>query len=389
MAIVALADSLLSRLLAVGVQSLVLAALVWALCRYLPRLDARTRAWLWWLVAAQMVVGLVWHAPVALPLLPAEPVAVQVAMSAAAESLPAAVMSESVAAVMPMAASTPQESWVDTGVLLLVAWLAGVAVMLANASRHAWRLRQQIACARPCRDRRARETYRALGRHLGIAALPALRVSDDIDSPQLARPWRPVLMLPCAGLASMSDDDLHMALHHELAHLQRRDLWWAWMPALAQYLFFFHPVAHLAVREYALAREVACDAAVLEDERHAPHAYGRLLVKLGVSTAPSPALAGASPTFRILKRRLLMLQHTASPLRASALALTIGVVLLGVVPYRVIASSTPAASVAAAPVAVPAIAPQASPVATPSAAATRAVVAAVVQKSNLYLVSRP
>ena len=50
---------------------LLLAALVWALCRYLPRLDARTRAWLWWLVATQMVVGLVWHAPVALPLLPA------------------------------------------------------------------------------------------------------------------------------------------------------------------------------------------------------------------------------------------------------------------------------------------------------------------------------
>lgn len=73
MDIVALADDLLSRVLAVGLQSLVLAALVWALCRYLPRLDARTRAWLWWLVATQMVVGLVWHAPVGLPLLPAEP----------------------------------------------------------------------------------------------------------------------------------------------------------------------------------------------------------------------------------------------------------------------------------------------------------------------------
>ena len=34
----------IDRVLAVGLQSLVLAALVWALCRYLPRLDARTRA---------------------------------------------------------------------------------------------------------------------------------------------------------------------------------------------------------------------------------------------------------------------------------------------------------------------------------------------------------
>ncbi|WP_448674060.1 M56 family metallopeptidase [Pseudoxanthomonas mexicana] len=369
MDLVALADGLLSRLLAVGLQSLLLAALVWALCRYLPRLDARTRAWLWWLVASQMVVGLVWYAPVALPLLPAEPVAAPVVVAMAAEPATYAVPAM---AAGPVPAT---QARFDTGVLLLAAWLAGVAVMLANTLRHVWRLHGQVRHARPCRDRRVQALYRALAQRLGVAAAPELRVSDDIDSPMLARPWRPVLMLPASSLATMSDDDLRMALHHELAHLQRHDLWWAWMPALAQHLFFFHPVAHLAVREYAFAREVACDAAVLQDEQHAPHDYGRLLVKLGVSTAPSPALAGASPTFRILKRRLLMLQHTASPLRAGALALTLGIVLLGVVPYRVIASGTPAAP--SAPVAPVVVAPPATPTVAPSPrAAPRAVVVA-------------
>ena len=370
MDLVALADGLLSRLLAVGLQSLLLAALVWALCRYLPRLDARTRAWLWWLVASQMVVGLVWYAPVALPLLPAEPVAAPVVVAMAAEPATYAVPAM---AAGPVPAT--QASRLDTGVLLLAAWLAGVAVMLANTLRHAWRLHGLVRHARPCRDRRVQALYRALAQRLGVVAAPELRVSDAIDSPMLARPWRPVLMLPASSLATMGDDDLRMALHHELAHLQRRDLWWAWMPALAQHLFFFHPVAHLAVREYAFAREVACDAAVLQDEQHAPHDYGRLLVKLGVSTAPSPALAGASPTFRILKRRLLMLQHTASPLRAGALALTLGIVLLGVVPYRVIASGTPAAP--SAPVAPVVVAPPATPTVAPSPrAAPRAVVVA-------------
>ena len=370
MDLVALADGLLSRLLAVGLQSLLLAALVWALCRYLPRLDARTRAWLWWLVASQMVVGLVWYAPVALPLLPAEPVAAPVVLAMAAEPATYAVPAM---AAGPVPAT--QASRLDTGVLLLAAWLAGVAVMLANTLRHAWHLHGLVRHARPCRDRRVQALYRALAQRLGVVAAPELRVSDAIDSPMLARPWRPVLMLPASSLATMGDDDLRMALHHELAHLQRRDLWWAWMPALAQHLFFFHPVAHLAAREYAFAREVACDAAVLQDEQHAPHDYGRLLVKLGVSTAPSPALAGASPTFRILKRRLLMLQHTASPLRAGALALTLGIVLLGVVPYRVIASGTPAAP--AAPVAPIVVAPPATPTVAPSPrAAPRAVVVA-------------
>ena len=344
MDLVALADGLLSRLLAVGLQALLLAALVWVLCRYLPRLDARTRAWLWWLVASQMVVGLVWYAPVALPLLPAEPVAAPVVLAMAAEPATYAVPAM---AAGPVPAT--QASQLDTGVLLLVAWLAGVAVMLANTLRHAWRLHGLVRHARPCRDRRVQALYRALAQRLGVVAAPELRVSDAIDSPMLARPWRPVLMLPASSLATMGDDDLRMALHHELAHLQRRDLWWAWMPALAQHLFFFHPVAHLAAREYAFAREVACDAAVLQDEQHAPHDYGRLLVKLGVSTAPSPALAGASPTFRILKRRLLMLQHTASPQRAGAPP----------------APAAPVAPIVVAPPATPTVAP--SPLAAPRA----------------------
>lgn len=363
MDLVALADGLLSRLFAVGLQSLLLAALVWALCRYLPRLDARTRAWLWWLVASQMVVGLVWYAPVALPLLPAEPVAAPVVLAMAAEPATYAVPAM---AAGPVPAT---QARFDTGVLLLAAWLAGVAVMLANTLRHAWRLHGLVRHARPCRDRRVQALYRALAQRLGVVTAPELRVSDDIDSPMLARPWRPVLMLPASSLATMGDDDLRMALHHELAHLQRRDLWWAWMPALAQHLFFFHPVAHLAAREYAFAREVACDAAVLQDEQHAPHDYGRLLVKLGVSTAPSPALAGASPTFRILKRRLLMLQHTASPLRAGALALTIGIVLLGAVPYQVTASAPVAPTPAVAPTATATATAQARPAVAPRAVA--------------------
>ncbi|MFT3669803.1 MAG: M56 family metallopeptidase [Pseudoxanthomonas sp.] len=397
MGLEAFADLVASRLLAVGGQAVLLAALVWALCRFLPRLDARTRAWLWWLVATQMVVGLFWYAPVGLPLLPAAPsaaVAVQavpMTIDVAASAVPA---STTATALQPAVA---QDAGLQIGwpVWLLAAWLAGVAVMLLNTARHGLRLRGQLARATPCTDPRANAEYAALGRHLGLDTLPALRVSDEIESPMLAGPWRPVLLLPAAGLARMRGDDLRMALHHELAHLQRRDLWWAWMPALAQHLFFFHPVAHLAAREYGLAREVACDAAVLADERHAPHDYGRLLVKLGVATAPSPALAGASPTFRILKRRLLMLQHTASPLRSGALALTIGLVLLGAVPYQVTASA-PKAPVAASPAAAatnatapvaataataatPAAAPVAATAATPAArpaAAPRAVVTA-------------
>jgi hypothetical protein len=139
-----------------------------------------------------------------------------------------------------------------------------------------------------------------------------------------------------------------MALTHELVHLQRRDLWWGLLPAAAQHLFFFHPLAHLAAHEYALAREAACDAAVIAGNRHCAHDYGRLLVRLGVAPRPSAGLASASPTFRILKRRLLMLQNTATTPRVVALLLTVAVAALGVVPYRIVAATHQAGSAAPA-----------------------------------------
>lgn len=370
MDMLAWADLVLSRLLAASAQALVLGALVWALCRYLPRLDAGTRCWLWWLVATQMVLGLLWPSPIGLPLLPADPAPVmQMAQAAAAApDVQSAVAGQSAiaSAADPAAAS----GWRDAPwqAMLALAWCIGVGALLARSLRDFLRLRRAIVRSRACRLPAVEAAYLSLGAELGIARLPVLRISDAIDSPQLAGPWHPVLLLPAQQLARMSATDLRMALHHELTHFQRRDLWWGWLPALAQHLFFFHPLAHLAVREYAFAREAACDAAVMADPRHAPHDYGRLLVKLGVAPTPAPALAGASPTFRILKRRLLMLQHTTSPLRSSALALTIGVVLLGAMPYRVTAGRAPAAAAAPAslvPVARADAAPQADPVAAP------------------------
>jgi len=64
-------SELLMRLGWTSVQSAVLVALVWGVCRLLPQLPAATRCRLWWLVAAQAVLGLVWSSPLELAVLPA------------------------------------------------------------------------------------------------------------------------------------------------------------------------------------------------------------------------------------------------------------------------------------------------------------------------------
>jgi hypothetical protein len=105
---------------------------------------------------------------------------------------------------------------------------------------------------------------------------PRLRVSTDIATPQVTGLIHPVILLPVGTLESFSTRELSLTLCHELMHVQRFDLWHGWIPSIAARLFFFHPLARLAAREAA------------------------------------PAVAGASPTLRTLKRRLLML-HDSPP----------------------------------------------------------------------------
>src|SRR5205823_5399692 len=103
--------------------------------------------------------------------------------------------------------------------------------------------------------------------------------------------------------AQLSPDELRMALAHELAHVRRSDLWWSLAPHLARWLFFFHPLATLACREWVTAREAACDAASLRATGAPAAEYGRLLLKL-VARSNGQALPalGATAGFAALRQ---------------------------------------------------------------------------------------
>ncbi|MGH8060570.1 MAG: M56 family metallopeptidase [Pseudoxanthomonas sp.] len=351
MAFELVSEILLPRLLAATVQSTLFVIAVWALCRALPRLSAAARAGLWWLVALQLVVGVLWSSPLALPLLPAE--VVQQVQAAPVHVTVLSSTTSGAFASTPTALMQPAMQW-SWSTTLAVLWLLGLAFMIARTLRGYLATRRLLDESRPCKDAVLLGALRLAAEAHGLREPPRLRLSSSIDSPQLIGPWNPVLLLPATPSHSMHADELDMALTHELVHLQRRDLWWGLLPAAAQHLFFFHPLAHLAAHEYALAREAACDAAVIAGNRHCAHDYGRLLVRLGVAPKPSAGLASASPTFRILKRRLVMLQNTATTPRVVALLLTVAVAALGVVPYRIVAAThagtaAPVAQVTPAP----------------------------------------
>mgnify|MGYP006139914001 CR=1 FL=1 len=357
---------MLERLGWTSLQTVLLVALVYGLCRALPSLSAATRCRLWWLVSLQAVLGLFWSQPLQLAWLPAPQAVAMTATDVAADIVYplAPEASAQLLAAMPLpAAEVPAVAW--WAVALSALWLSGVLVMALRTFGEWRRCRALLAAAYPCEDEALVQALQLASDAHGVRGAPRLWMSTQVEAPQLVGPFRPVLLLP-AGDNVLQGDALDLALTHELQHLQRRDLQWGLLPALAQHLFFFHPLLRLSVREYAQAREEAVDAAVVGQHGASRQAYGRLLLQLGVAPQPHLGVASAAPSTTSLKRRLLSLQSHRSCPRLLAVALTAVVVVVGVAPMRLVAAPVPPAPPAppAAPKAVvppPPKAPEAPP----------------------------
>lgn len=343
---------------------------VWGLCRFVPRLPAATRCWLWWLACLKLLLGVVWGASLALPILPppteepapstawtnTPPLASLAVHEAAVERTPTtdedshatnrdapagktrrATPPPPSLAGQPATQSAPavQRSpvaWVPD--VLWWAWLAGVALRLRAESRP-WRSARQLAReARPWEDDQARELATQLAARLGLRRPPPLLTSAAASGPLVVGLPRTMVILPPASAVPLCPEELRMALAHELAHVQRRDLCWGLIPDLARLLFFFHPLVWLAGREWETAREAACDAAALRATGAAPATYGRLLLKLAAAGRRDPCGAapalGATAGFYTLHGRLKLLrQHPPRPSRSMRLGLPLAMTLAG------------------------------------------------------------
>lgn len=361
--IIAVLESAFKLLARESVSGAVLAGAVWAACRTLPALPASARAMLWWVVSLKLLVGLAWVAPVSLPVLPAGellPAVMRQDASFAASTLASVVVPQRALEAMPAPPVAPALSWQAKAAAL---WVIG---LLAISIRFAWQLRRWTATrAQAQRSSEERQsTVRSLARLMGVARAPVVYDSDDVESPMLVGLFRPRIVVPRDRFDALTPAEQRMALCHELAHHRRADLWLGIVPALAERVFFFHPLARLAAREYLVAREAACDAAVVDAIGVSAHDYGRLLLTLGVSPVGARfAAAGTSRTFSSLKRRILML-GLPTPTRKVQTAgwLLTGLAALALVPVQLVGRaqyadvpSPPAADLALEP---PAAAPQ-------------------------------
>ncbi len=327
----------------------------WALCRFLPRLSPTVQCWLWRLAYVRLLLSLFWATPIDVPVLPPR------------EQTPAAITPTPVLEeratreIAPRLHPKPRRSLPNLrepapahpnrrpasnrpAVWLFLLWGTGTVtllVRLATLCRESRRLRQTTV---PVTDASLATDFERVCRLLEVARPPALLESREAPAPMLTGIWKPAVVLPDPGPAG-GTEDVRLMLAHELGHLRRADLCWAWLPTLARCLFFFHPAVWLAHREWVAATEAACDELVLTATKAAPARYATMLLTVATRwsgpSGTSPATVSIVGCHRSLRRRIEMLR-TVRPIshtrlrRAALVVALIGPAAL--VPWRVVAS---------------------------------------------------
>jgi bla regulator protein blaR1 len=185
--------------------------------------------------------------------------------------------------------------------LLVVGWLAGVALMIGKAV-HQWRTLERIATRLAWRQLEIEEMLARVAQRFG--SLPGARVliSACIDTPTLIGWFKPIILLPAAVVAGFPREQLELILAHELGHLRRYDHLVNLGQAVIETLLFYHPVVHWISREVRHEREVCCDNLVLRLTDSEPREYARTLAALEDVRQLAPQLAVAASGGMLLDR---------------------------------------------------------------------------------------
>jgi beta-lactamase regulating signal transducer with metallopeptidase domain/predicted nucleic acid-binding Zn-ribbon protein len=189
--------------------------------------------------------------------------------------------------------------WTLTALLLAV-WLAGTALAAGSVVVSLLRVRRLARAAEDLGDPSWHRAAAALAPRLGLRRPARLRISAGVTTPMAGGIFRHNIFLPAAA-RGWSAERRDLVLAHEIAHLAGRDPLRHLIARLALACYWFHPLAWIAARQSAIARERACDEAVLGLGTR-PSAYARVLVELADSMQASAAVRGALP---IVERSLL------------------------------------------------------------------------------------
>ena len=167
---------------------------------------------------------------------------------------------------------------------LLATWAMGVLVLLFLNVRARLRIAMITRFGSTPAESREQKLVGKGSRALGLRRRPEVRVTHWTTLPVTWGLLRPVLLLP-PSIEFWSDARMRVAIHHELAHVRRRDYLWQGAADLATALQWLNPLAWFARRAMRREQERACDDQVLEQGTPSPE-YAEHLVEIARAAPP-------------------------------------------------------------------------------------------------------
>lgn len=176
--------------------------------------------------------------------------------------------------------------------LLVLAYLAAAAARVAIALRR----------LEDVDDEALRAMLEDMRQRFGLRRRVRLKLSRSDSTPWAWGAFRPVIVVP-EGFAGLSAESQRDAIAHELSHIARLDFVTSLAGCVCCAVYWFQPLAWLALRRMALESERACDDRVLLSGGSST-AYASQLLELARSirgrTRPltATAMAGSSSVSR-------------------------------------------------------------------------------------------
>jgi TonB family protein len=176
--------------------------------------------------------------------------------------------------------------------MLIGMWIAGMAILPMRLGVGYWRLAAVLRTATPADG----------------------FVFSDVTVPLVAGLFRPVILMP-RSVESWPLSQLAAALKHEMAHVERKDLWTNLMAQIACAVYWFHPLVWTVAQRMRDEQETACDDAVL-GSGFEPASYAEALIATARSlTSTNPI--GCHMTQTTLKSRIARLFDNGLPRMSS------------------------------------------------------------------------
>jgi bla regulator protein BlaR1 len=209
--------------------------------------------------------------------------------------------------------------------LAAVIWMAGVVVLFLRRAAMMAQLHSRQRHWLEINDAAVQSMLRSCSRDLRLRRAVALYTAPDNLGPATCGIFRPRIVFPQSLISRLSSAELRLILLHELVHVKRQDVLVDEAIAAITILHWFHPVGWLSRYFLRRERELACDAAVL-DQTGAARAseYGHVILKTIQSLTQTAALGGlvgmfGGGPFLLVERRIRLIAAYRRPTKAGLL----------------------------------------------------------------------